>query len=87
MSAILAVNMKPFRPEKVPVDILLPILEQLDDRRDLWATALASHKFNEAATPVSLAMLCTYHFYKYVALMIIKLLYRRLDAIRMNVSG
>ncbi|ETW74810.1 hypothetical protein HETIRDRAFT_482604 [Heterobasidion irregulare TC 32-1] len=42
----------PFRPEKIPLDILYPILEHLDDRLDLHAAALTSRCFNAAATPL-----------------------------------
>ncbi|KAI0067612.1 hypothetical protein BV25DRAFT_1846723 [Artomyces pyxidatus] len=42
----------PFRPETVPSDILYIVLEQLTDRRDWHAAALASWSFNRAATPL-----------------------------------
>ena len=42
----------PFRPEKIPLDILYPILEHLNDRLDLHAAALTSRCFNAAATPL-----------------------------------
>ena len=35
----------------VPLDIILPIVELLNDRRDLNRCALVSRTFNEAATP------------------------------------
>ncbi|KAH7883257.1 hypothetical protein F5I97DRAFT_1980502 [Phlebopus sp. FC_14] len=41
-----------FSPEKVPADLLSPVLDQLDDRRDLTAAALVSWSFNRAATPL-----------------------------------
>ena len=41
-----------FMPHPIPVDIVHAVLEQLDDRRDLHAAALASWDFNRAATPL-----------------------------------
>jgi hypothetical protein len=38
-------------PEHYPSDIISPILEHLDDRRHLFASALVSRTFNHAATP------------------------------------
>ncbi|KAF9228477.1 hypothetical protein BS17DRAFT_793184 [Gyrodon lividus] len=40
-----------YSPEKVPVDLLQPVLDHLD-RRDLVTTALVSWSFNRAATPL-----------------------------------
>ncbi|THH18683.1 hypothetical protein EW146_g2341 [Bondarzewia mesenterica] len=41
-----------FHPEKIPIDILYPIFDQLDDRLDLHAAALTNRCFNRAATPL-----------------------------------
>ncbi|KAF9243211.1 hypothetical protein BU15DRAFT_43286 [Melanogaster broomeanus] len=43
--------MKKFSPDKVPVDLLQPVLDHLV-RRDLVAAALVSWSFNRAATPL-----------------------------------
>lgn len=38
--------------EKLPVDLVQPILSQLDDRRDLTVAAIVCRSFNYAATPL-----------------------------------
>jgi hypothetical protein len=37
---------------ELPFDIIPPIVEHLDDRRDLYAAALVSRDFYRAATPL-----------------------------------
>jgi len=38
--------------ERIPEDLLMPILEQLQDQRDLYACSLVNRTFNRAVTPV-----------------------------------
>ena len=38
--------------ERVPEDLLMPIFEQLQDQRDLYACSLVNRTFNRAVTPI-----------------------------------
>ena len=38
--------------ERVPEDLLMPIFEQLQDQRDLYACSLVNRAFNRAVTPI-----------------------------------
>lgn len=44
--------MSKFSPERVPADLLQPVLGHLVDRRDLSVAALVSWSFNRAVTPL-----------------------------------
>lgn len=38
--------------ERLPEDLLMPIFEQLQDQRDLYACSLVNRTFNRAVTPI-----------------------------------